>query len=69
MSPEQMRVEIKKAYNSERWRTRVDNMWDNQVMAIYFNMLKKEEVENRKKEVDERQLTFDDILKFEGRIK
>lgn len=36
----QMRARIKSVYPSKRWRSRVDKMQDEQVIAVYFNMLK-----------------------------
>lgn len=67
MTPELMRKEIKKVYNNEKWSSKVDRMLDNQVMAIYFRMLKDGEFEKKESEEPQigRQLTFNDILKGE----
>lgn len=39
MSPEQMRAEIRKAYDGPFWKNKVDNMPESQVKAVYFRML------------------------------
>lgn len=67
MTPELMRKEIKKVYNNKKWSSKVDRMLDNQVMAIYFRMLKDGKFEKKESEKPQigRQLTFNDILKGE----
>lgn len=41
MDTKQMRIILKKQYNGARkWQTKVDNMSDSQVQAVYFRMLR-----------------------------
>lgn len=45
MSAEQMRARILEVYpNSTKWAKRVEKMSDNQVIAIYYNMLEKGQI-------------------------
>jgi hypothetical protein len=38
VSVDSMRNIVRTAYPGDKWKARVDNMSDNQVMAIYFRM-------------------------------
>lgn len=44
MSVEQMRSAIRNAYSGQRWSDRVDKMSDQQVIAVYFRLLYKEQI-------------------------
>jgi hypothetical protein len=55
MTISQMRAYVSKQYASKRWRNRVDNMPEDQLIAIYHAMLKR----NKKvEEPNEKQLEF-----------
>ena len=41
MTIQQMKDAIRHVYNTESWRRKVDNMYDDQVVAIYYNFLKR----------------------------
>ena len=41
MSPEQMREEIAKAYNGQKWKDKVAQMPYNQIIAIYYSLKKR----------------------------
>lgn len=59
-----MRSHIKNAYdNSPSWVDRVDRMPDNQVTAIYYNLLSKGKLnpKPKKKKEEYRQLTLFDV--------
>ena len=36
-----MRERVSKAYSGEAWKTKVREMPDNQIIAVYYRMLKK----------------------------
>ena len=47
MSIEAMRAVLKKQYNGAyKWVNRVNNMSDNQVMAVYYRMLNSSQLRN-----------------------
>ena len=47
MSIEAMRAVLKKQYNGAyKWVNRVNNMSDNQVMAVYYRMLNSSQLKN-----------------------
>lgn len=37
-----MRTKVRAAYSGDKWKHKVDNMPDYQIMAIYFKLIKKE---------------------------
>lgn len=41
MTIQQMKDAIRHVYNTDSWRRKVDNMYDDQVVAIYYNFLKR----------------------------
>lgn len=41
MTVDQMRNEIYKVYPSKSWEYKVDRMYDDQVIAVYYNFKKK----------------------------
>ena len=45
----EMRKKIKTVYGNSTWDRKVDNMADNQVIAIYYSMLEKEIFKKNKK--------------------
>lgn len=68
MKVELMRSEITKVYPGKNWKTKVKNMSDVQVIAVYHSFLRNDRfksqlVQEVKTTKDEPiQLTFDDIL-------
>ena len=68
MNVELMRSEITKVYPGKNWKTKVKNMSDVQVIAVYHSFLRNDRfksqlVQEVKTTKDEPiQLTFDDIL-------
>lgn len=69
MTVEHMRTEVSKAYNSPKWKYRVEHMEDRQVIAIYKDMAAKGRFGNNKKKKEPgikraEQLTiFDELCK------
>lgn len=49
MNLEKMRAKVGEAYESDRWRRRVQLMPDNQVIAIYRTMRDRGQFKSRKK--------------------
>ncbi len=69
MKIEVMRREISNVYSGEKWKKRVKNMPENQVLAVYNSFVKtdrfekqKEKEKEQKKEPEYKQLTFEDIF-------
>lgn len=58
-----MRSEVESAYTGSEWRRRVRKMKDNQVVAIYHNLLKSGKINLRKKK--ERKVLQYEQLKFD----
>ena len=58
-----MRSEVESTYTGSEWRRRVRKMKDNQVIAIYHNLLKSGKIDLRKKKakktIQYEQLKFD----------
>ena len=44
MSPDQMRKEIVKVYYTKTWKWKVEQMSDNQVIAIYMKFLEEKKL-------------------------
>ena len=44
MSIDQMRTAVEKVYPGEKWKRKVVHMSDNQIIAIYYDFLKKKKV-------------------------
>lgn len=64
----QMRKEIAKVYPGPKWKKRVENMPENQVLAVYNSFLKegrfnKPPVKNPAPQSYYKQLTFDDFIR------
>ena len=67
MKIEVMRREISNVYSGEKWKKRVKNMPENQVLAVYnsfvrTNRFEKQKEIEKKKEPEYKQLTFEDIF-------
>ena len=63
MNVELMRSEITKVYLGNSWSTKVKNMSDEQVIAIYHNFLRNKKFKSSEIRCKHKQLTFDDILR------
>lgn len=61
MTVNSMRNYISEMYNSDKWRLKVRNMNDNQVIAIYHTMIERNQ-KPPKKEPKVKQITIYDIL-------
>lgn len=69
MTVDQMRKEIAKVYPGEAWQRKVDRMYDDQVIAIYYKFEKtgkfdeyiKNKAKARKYKNDGVQLSIDDL--------
>ena len=48
MSPENMRSAISNVYTGKKWKEKVRNMSDNQVMAVYFSFMEKSKLNPKK---------------------
>ena len=69
MQIETMRREISNVYSGKKWKKRVKQMPENQVLAVYNTFVRtdrfkkqKEKEKEKKKEPEYKQLTFEDIF-------
>ena len=68
MTIDQMRTDISKVYESEKWRRKVALMHDSQVFAIYHRFLadgefdKKKETKSKKTSKDDRPWTVGSVV-------
>lgn len=75
MSIDDMKYAISTAYNTKSWKNKVENMCSNQIIAVYYDLMRrgllygdfcektpKKESENSKKEPEYEQLSIFDFI-------
>ena len=62
-----MREHVSRAYDADKWRKRVQDMPDRQVIAIYRTMIKRGQLPPKKKKdtLKCKQLSIFDLLEFD----
>lgn len=64
MSAEEMRIAIAKVYSGRRWKEKVHNMSDEQVMAIYFSFLESGKFDKKKKPAEKPNQPQEEVRQF-----